>query len=547
MRTLSLLSLLLCLALSTCTGGDPLAGNTSSETTNGIVAQAARADGSYAAGAQVRLRRADYLPTPGSGDSAAGDRADAVTDRNGRFSLSRIEPGDYRIEISDSTVQQALLLECSLEPGEGIRDLGRNTLEPFTRLTGSVTADTIGPLARRFVRVYGLERLVPVDSTGTYDVPDLPAGKHRIELVRTAASVVTPVGFDTIETRPGDTLSAPLVDPLRTVSVWINTTASGANVAHDLTGFPLLIRLPLTGALDDSLPGEGDTLVEVSKADGSLLPFEVERWDLAAGEACVWVRVDTVHGDSDTQRLFLRWGPERVPARRPRAPVFDTADGCFAVWHLGELPSSGIQTDVTPNGYHAGAHESVEDNQSIAGIAGRGLYNGGRWDFVATDTIGRSPGNRFTLSAWVHPDTAFWAMNAQVGLIEQQRREVAGFHYGVIPDSTDSMGLRLYTGLDAPRFTSIRYAEADWSGGWYHLTAVFDSGMVRLYHNGKERVAAPLPRQWNMDSVTDPIMLGSWFHGIMDEARVYSRALSAAYVKLSYETQRQGQNTILLP
>lgn len=547
MRALLLFLVTSLVVQSGCSDGGQIAGNTSSETTNGIVAQAKRANGSYAADASVRLRQKDYLANP-SGEGGSGDgRLETITDSQGRFSLTGIEPGEYRIEVADTAVRQALVIDCSFEPKSGMLNLGTDTLKPFTTLTGSVTIDTAGPAVQRYVRVYGLERLVPVDSNGIYRIDDLPAGTHRIQLIRSVDTVAIPVAVDSVTAAPGDTITAPLVDPLRTLAVRLNTTTAGADVAEDVPDFPLLIRLPLGGAAaGDSLPAQGDTLVLVSTADGTPLPFEIEQWDWLSGEAAIWVRVDTVYGNSDTQQLFLRWAPVNQFVQQHASAVFDTAGGHFAVWHLSELPGGGVLHDATDNRYHAKPHKIVTDTASVPGIAGRALYNSGRWDFITTDTLRRTPGEQFTLSVWVQPDTSFAAMDsAPVGFIEQQQRGIGGYHFGALPPGSDSIGLRLYTGLQSPRFTSASYVETNWSDGWYHLSAVFDSGEVRLYHNGELRIATQLSGQWSIDAGTDPIMLGTWLRGAMDEARIYHRAQSAAYVKLCYATQKPEQNTVV--
>jgi hypothetical protein len=548
MRAVLLFLLVTISLLPGCSDGGRITGNTSSETTNGIVAQAVRSDGSFAAGAKVRLRSDNYLSDPQGNTVTGRDRIETHTDAKGRFSFDRIEAGTYRIEISDTVARQALIRDCSLEPEGGTRDLGVDTLRPFAVLSGTVAVDTTGPVVKRYVRVFGLERLAKVDANGAYRIDDLPAGKHRIQLIRAGDSIVIPVAQDSVTAAPEDTVAAPLVDPVRTLAVRLNTTATGANVAEDVADFPLLIRLPLataTGA--DSVPGPGDTLIEVSTVDGGFLPFEIEHWDGQSGEASVWVRVDTVYGNRDTQRLFLRWGPASRFVRQS-AGVFDTATGHFAVWHLSELPGGGVLHDATGNRYDATPHAKVDEGASVPGIAGRALRNDGRWNFVTTDTLGHTPGERFTLSVWVRPDTAFAAMgNGPVGFIEQQERSAGGYHFGAMPPETDSIGLRLYTGRQNPRFTTARYVESNWSDGWYHLAAVCDSGHVRLYHNGEQRLAASLPGRWNVHAETDPIMLGTWLRGTLDEARMYRRALSAAYVKLSYATQRPNQKVVVFP
>lgn len=49
--------------------------------------------------------------------------------------------------------------------------------------------------------------------------------------------------------------------------------------------------------------GSGEN-IRFSKADGTHLYYQIERWDSLSGEAQVWVRVDTVYGNNSTQYIY---------------------------------------------------------------------------------------------------------------------------------------------------------------------------------------------------------------------------------------------------
>jgi len=83
-------------------------------------------------------------------------------------------------------------------------------------------------------------------------------------------------------------------------------------------------------------------------------------------------------------------------------------------------------------------------------------------------------------------------------------------------------------------------------GQWHHIAAVLDegqtdSGQIRLYVNG-QLDAAPYAGTCTVNtSLTMPVHIGVWnqystgnkvnyFQGLMDEVRIYERALSAAEV-----------------
>ncbi len=70
---------------------------------------------------------------------------------------------------------------------------------------------------------------------------------------------------------------------------------------------------------------------------------------------------------------------------------------------------------------------------------------------------------------------------------------------------------------------------------WTHLAATYDGAAVRLFVNGTE--AAQLPAGGTIASGGGPLHIGGnaiwpeWFQGLIDEVRVYNRALSAAEIQ----------------
>ena len=75
---------------------------------------------------------------------------------------------------------------------------------------------------------------------------------------------------------------------------------------------------------------------------------------------------------------------------------------------------------------------------------------------------------------------------------------------------------------------------------WSHLAVTFDGCVVRLFVNGVQ--AGSLPFVGSMAASTGPLRLGGngvwgeWFAGLIDEVRVYSRALSASEIQQDMQT-----------
>jgi hypothetical protein len=370
--------------------------------------------GAPAADATVRLRRADYVsPVPSLSKTVAFTATNTKTDSDGRFTIRGPEPGAYRIEITDS-VLSAVLLACTLADNAR-EDLGVDTLRPFAVIAGRV--DTTGSAGEQlFVQIPGLERLVTVEPDGSFAFTDLPAGTYDLRSVG-ADTVVAGVSGVTVD--PGQRTSVSML-PGRQFSkrLFLNTTAAGADVAENVYAFPLLVRLASdTLSNPGSIPFDfgqardsGQDLL-FSKHDGTQLSYEIEQWDSAGGEAAVWVLVDTVYGNSDSQHLLMHWGASTDSAAQSRsngAAVFDTANGFAGVWHLNvsETDSTREFPDATANGNHGSRRGGVA---GANGLMAQALTFDGIDDMVWIDSSASldMAGSNCTISAWVRT-TAVW-------------------------------------------------------------------------------------------------------------------------------------------
>jgi len=70
---------------------------------------------------------------------------------------------------------------------------------------------------------------------------------------------------------------------------------------------------------------------------------------------------------------------------------------------------------------------------------------------------------------------------------------------------------------------------------WHHIAGMYDGKMIRIYIDGKE--SASLACSGELEKNTDPLFIGCragssrWMNGLIDEIKVYNRALSADEIK----------------
>ena len=79
---------------------------------------------------------------------------------------------------------------------------------------------------------------------------------------------------------------------------------------------------------------------------------------------------------------------------------------------------------------------------------------------------------------------------------------------------------------------------------WTHLAVTFDGSTLRLYVNGA--VVNSIAKSGSMATSSNPLRIGGntiwgeYFAGLIDEVRIYNRALSAAEIQTDMNTPVAG-------
>ena len=75
---------------------------------------------------------------------------------------------------------------------------------------------------------------------------------------------------------------------------------------------------------------------------------------------------------------------------------------------------------------------------------------------------------------------------------------------------------------------------------WTHLAATYDGTVLALYVNGVQAatlvVSGPLITSTGALQIGGNAIWGEWFNGLIDEVRVYNRALSATEIQADMDT-----------
>jgi hypothetical protein len=180
----------------------------------------------------------------------------------------------------------------------------------------------------------------------------------------------------------------------------------------------------------------------------------------------------------------------------------------------------------------AGLVATLTNTTWSTGHSGRALAFDGSdsWATVADDpSLDLTSG--MTLEAWVDPSSSSKGWRTAIA-----KERSGDLIYGLYTSSSNGPAGLVYTGGNKWVFGSSNLS----SGRWRHVAATFDGTTERLYVNGS--LVASAPAAGSMPSSGNPLRIGGnavrgqWFRGLIDDVRIYSRALSGSEIRTDLNT-----------
>ncbi len=494
-----------------------------------------------ASGVTIMVVPSEYLaPIPGNLGKTQRFIARTTTDESGNFYVDSLDNGDYVIEANDEK-SAACVIRCQIDNGIKNRKLGVFTIKPFGAIAGKI--DTAGGSGiTRYVQIFGLNRVALVKADGTFGFDSIPADTFTLRIT-CLDSTKLPVLYSTVQTRAGETV--PDYPGLNlSKQVFLNTTVGGANVPANVYNFPVLVRLTNSNFMFNRAQPKGQDL-RIIKSNGTLLPFEIEQWDSAAGLAEIWVKVDTVFGNNNSQNFWLFWGAGTAGTVHASlsngATVFDTANGFQGVWHMGQTTGS-VVNDATVN--HFDATPSDTAPVSVAGVVGAAAQFDGVSSFLtmkatASGKLNFPEQGIYMVSAWVMADTLKTGDNLQRQYILQKGNN----QYTLQLSNSQNWDFGEYESANRWSYT----ASPGTAHVWSHIAAVRINSKMYLYVNGicADSTVKFIPLTEARSTDADLVIgkhagaaFTSYFAGKVDEVRIENSAVGADWIRLCYMNQR---------
>lgn len=328
-------------------------------------------------------------------------------------------------------------------------------------------------------------------------------------------------------------------------NLYYDTSPAGAGVGVFVGNFPVLVRLRASNfAFDQAMRGGQD--LRFAKPNGAPIAYEIERWDSAGAKADVWLRIDSIPGNSQGVLARMYWGKAGAVSASDGNAVFNPAIGFEYVWHLG-----GAGTGARPNsvgGKPAATAVNYDGDESKEGVAGLcdSLDGNAAGDYLDVGDGYTELSPNLTISMWASPSrAAVWGRLLDLGNgagMDNILFSRAGSSQDLVFQLYASSGQYATAELKAPGVLALDQ--------WQLFALTVNGTAASIYRNGvlvaSGTLAAPVS---NLKRISNYLGRSNWgadeyFAGKLDEVELSHYSHSANWFKLAYANQKPDQNLV---
>ncbi|MBK8816451.1 MAG: PKD domain-containing protein [Methylococcaceae bacterium] len=318
----------------------------------------------------------------------------------------------------------------------------------------------------------------------------------------------------------------------------VSLKASGptGSVTATKTGF-ITVAAPSPVANFSATPKTGNAPLSVGFSDTSTGTINTRLWNFGDGTTSASANPNHIYNTAGLYNISLTvTGPNGTNTKTSAGFINVTSSsttippgqGPVAVYSFEEN-SGNIIADASGKGNHGVLTEATRVN---TGHYGKGLLFDGINDWITVnDSASLDLNSAYTLEAWVKP-VSYGPGNILVkeqaggSVYSLYSSEDADFPIGAF---NDAAGYRVVSG------TSILPVNQ-----WSHLISTYNGDNQRLYVNGVQvaiRAQTGLIKQSNgVLHIGGNSVWGEFFHGYIDDIRIYNRALSLTEITKDYTT-----------
>jgi hypothetical protein len=338
--------------------------------------------------------------------------------------------------------------------------------------------------------------------------------------------------------------------------IWLSGWNKRVKIAIDhndvdsvLSDFPVLVYLSSNSGRDnddvtfvfDEI-GSNSKKIAVTTDDGTTQCYvEIEKWDAANEKAWLWVKVPNISNVTDTV-LYLYYDGSHADntgyvGDKSSTPSRNVWDSNFkGVWHLDEDPAGTApqMKDSTSNGNDGTSAGSMTSSDQVTAMVDGGLdFDGSNDEITCGNAASLQITTEITIEAWAKTsvsNTIMGIVNKEIGSPDYagyQLRKHSDNHYIFQIGSSQTVT------------SNSAYTDSN----WHYVVGVRRDGTNYLYVDGVQQTAT------STSAITDSganfdigraysNYNGYWWNGIIDEVRVSNVSRNSAWIKTSYESER---------
>ncbi|QSV44723.1 DUF2341 domain-containing protein [Geobacter benzoatilyticus] len=292
-----------------------------------------------------------------------------------------------------------------------------------------------------------------------------------------------------------------------------------------ITNFQPDFLVKLTVPYDADMQADFDDLRFIDNSTGGELPHWIES-KTDGVTATLWLKT------GKTASVSIYYGNPSATATSTQAGVFGS--GLMAFYPFSE--NAGTTTGTTKDLSGTGNDLTLTSIGAPYGIVAGGPYgnalslNGsGQWANRAAPNV--PTGSVATVEAWIYPKA--YADATYNGIVSWSSRACNGLGFALSIQNSGRPSMPTWCNDYVPASGTAATTNA-----WNHVAAVLNGQSATIYVNGQSLGTTTLPYLPNLSSINLAIGVldypGRYFNGMIDEVRIYNRALTAQEITSRY-------------
>jgi len=330
----------------------------------------------------------------------------------------------------------------------------------------------------------------------------------------------------------------------------VKITIDHTDVDSNLTNFPVLIYLSnSSGYNSDNVAFVFNELISdanrkkiaVTTSDKTTQCYvEIENWDTSNEKAWLWVNVPSISSTADTD-LYLYYDKDHADntdyvGDTGSTPAQNVWNSNFkGVWHLGETSGgTGAIKDSTSN-----KNNGTDYGSPILGATGEigaAIQFDGTDDFlIVPENASLHLGSGLTIEAWVNIDV--WGDWKDIVFKGGGNAGDSDYQFALVNSGF------AWDGTYAGTWRTKYFATSTDTGTWIYAVVTHNTVTVKFYRDGSENSSqsdqgAIYESTYQLGISREGAANTGYLDGRIDEVRVSNAPRSAAWIKASYESER---------